>query len=199
MNFKGQKINPAHLKTHETKKHILFKFSLVVAVFVGYFLFLAREYGAADGAMLAALSWSFFVLCTPVADAGFLLDFPLRLILCVRMIFSEIIVWAVAISLNFYAFFFAPENYQKTELLKLFHHILATPIPFWAIILVSAVGTFFSIHFGDELMDKVRHRDRHFYETHKHNFRFIAMIFVFGISFVLYDFLLKKLGIEIPI
>ena len=52
------------------------KFLLLIALFALYFLYLIYEYGIQDGGLVTLLTWSFFVLCTPVADAGFLLDFP---------------------------------------------------------------------------------------------------------------------------
>jgi len=199
MKFVCKKIHHKEMLKHETKKHVLFKFLLVLLVFVGYFAFIATEYGLEDGFFVTALTWSFFVLCTPVADAGFLLDFPFRLITHIRMLFSEMIVWMIAIILNFYAFFVNPSIYEKTELLLLFKHILNQPFPFWAIIIVSAVGTFMSVQFGDELMDKVKHKDRTLYNKHKHKYKFWGMVFIVILSIILYDFLLKKLGVELPI
>ncbi len=199
MQFQGKKVCCREILKHETKKHVFVKFLLVVLVFLGYFGFIASQYGLKDGFFVTALTWSFFVLCTPVADAGFLLDFPFRLITRIRMLFSEIVVWGIAISLNFYAFFVHPEIYDKTELLLLFKHILGQPFPFWAIIFVSLIGTFMSIQFGDELMDKVKHKDRDLYKRQKHRFKFWGMIFIVILSIILYDFLLKQLGVELPI
>ncbi len=193
------KVNCREIVKHETKRHVFVKFILVVLVFVGYFWFVASQYGLQDGFLVTALTWSFFVLCTPVADAGFLIDFPLRLLTRIRMFWLEIIVWVIAISLNSYAFFAIPTIYEKTKILLLFRSILEQPFPFWAIILISATGTFVSIQFGDELMDKARHKDRQFYQQHKHKHKFIVMLFLFGIALVLYDFLLKQLGVDLPI
>jgi hypothetical protein len=199
MKVKCAKVHNREILKHETKKHILIKFLLVSLIFLGYFGFIAFEYGLKDGLLVTALTWSFFVLCTPVADAGFLLDFPFRLITRIRMFFSEIFVWLIAISLSSYAFFVHPEIYEKTKLLLLFKHILEQPIPFWSIIAVSAIGTFMSIQFGDELIDKVKHKERELYKKHKHRFKFWAMIFIVILSVILYDFLLKQLGVELPI
>lgn len=184
---------------HETKKHVLLKFVLLLMVFLGYFGFIARSYGLQNGLHVTVLTWSFFVLCTPVADAGFLLDFPVRLIAKIRMVVSEVIVWIIAIALNFYTYFANPEIYGKTKLLGLFKHILDQPFPFWAIIVISGVGTFMSIMFGDELIDKTKHKDREMYHKHKHNYRLIGMVFVVLLSVVFYDFLLKKLGVDLPV
>ncbi len=177
----------------------MIKFLLILLVFLGYFLFIATEYGLEDGFFVTALTWSFFVLCTPVADAGFLIDFPFRLITRIRMFFSEIVVWGIAILLNAYAFFIYPEIYAKTKLLLLFQHILKQPFPFWSIVLVSAIGTFMSIQFGDEMIDKVKHKERTLYEKQKHKYKFWMMIFIALLSIVLYDFLLKQLGVELPL
>jgi hypothetical protein len=81
------------------------KFLLLVALFALYFLYLIYEYGIQDGGLVTLLTWSFFVLCTPVADAGFLLDFPIRLLYKIKMIYTEIIVWILAISLSAYGIF----------------------------------------------------------------------------------------------
>jgi len=157
------------------------------------------HYGIENGILITALTWSFFVLCTPIADAGFLLDFPLRLILCVRMMISEMIVWGIAISLNIYAFFFRPEIYEKTKLLSLFYHILEQPAPFWLIILVSGIGTFVSVRFGDKLLDKKEHKDCPKTDDHRAWVQFSIMAFLVLMSIILYDFLLKQLGVDLPL
>jgi len=196
-NIFTHKIQHRHLLQHETKRNVLLKFALVLTIFIAYFLFIATKYGIKQGFFVSILSWSFFVLCTPVADAGFLFDFPIRLITKIRMTVSEMFIWTFAISLNLYAFFFQPEIYSKTKLLSFFKHILEQPWPYWSIILLSATGTFISISFGDELLDKTKHSERKKYRLHKKKYKLIIMFFLFLITFILYDFLLKKLGINL--
>ena len=199
MKFGKREISAKQLRTHETKQHALMKFLLVASVLVIYFFFVAFKYGVQDGLLISALTWSFFVLCTPVADAGFLLDFPIRLITNFRMFYSEIIVWGLAIAVNVYTFFFADMIYDKTVLLRLFLHILQQPFPFWSIIAVSGLGTFLSIHFGDELMDVAKHKQRKKYSKHHKKQQLIIMVFIFVVTLILYDFLLKKLGVDVPL
>lgn len=194
-----QKIQKEHLLTHETKRHVVIKFACVCIIFILYAFFIMHQYGAQQGLLVALLTWSFFVLCTPIADAGFLIDFPLRLITHMRMVIAEIFVWFIAISLNIYAFYLQPHIYDTTTLLTLFKHILDQPIPFWLIIFLSMIGTFASIIFGDELLDKTHHIQRTVYHTHKNNYRLIIMIFVFIASLIVYDFLLKKIGVHLPL
>lgn len=187
------------LLSHETKRQTLLKFLSILGILFLYFLFLIYKYGVAEGFSITILTWSFFVLCTPIADAGFLLDFPIRLTTRIRMIHSEMIVWVIAISLNYYFFFFSPGDYQKTWLLRIFHFILEKPFPFWIIIILSAVGTFLSIYFGDELMDVVRHKERVKHREHQVKHRFIIFAFLMILTIIVYKYLLSQLGIEIPL
>jgi hypothetical protein len=184
---------------HKTKRSILIRFLLLVAILVSYFVFLSFKYGVNEGFLITILTWSFFVFCTPIADAGFLLDFPVRLITKIRMIYSEMFVWIIAFSINFYSIISNPNIYEKTAILKLFKHILLHPNPFWAIIIISAIGTFISIYFGDEMIDVVKHEHRKKYKKHKNKYRLILILFVIVITVLLYHHLLKKLGINILI
>ena len=69
-----------HLVKHHTKREVLFKFLILLGILLAYASLVVWQYGLKDGGMITLLTWSFFVLCTPIADAGFLLDFPLRLL-----------------------------------------------------------------------------------------------------------------------
>ncbi len=189
-----KEINPFK---HETHRNVWLRFLAVLLVFVAYSIFISIKYGAKEGFMLSWLTWSFFVLSTPIADAGFLIAFPLRLLLRVRMMKSEIFVTFVAIGLNLYAYFFAPTLYNKTALLTIFKHIIDEPFPMWIIFILSAIGTFVSIKFGDELFDVVRHKDRHFHRQHFKKQRFVLMIFLFVATLAVYNILLNKMGINL--
>ena len=128
--------------TVKPRAQIFIKFVLLCGLLIGYFGYLSYEYGVTTGGVAALLTWSFFVLCTPVADAGFLLDFPLRLLFGIRMVVSEIAVWIVALSLNAVALLYAPSYYKTTILTELLREIFMQPFPYWGVILLSGLGTF---------------------------------------------------------
>jgi len=177
------------------KKQLFYKFVLLFIVLVGYFAYLSLRYDVMTGGIASALTWSFFVLCTPIADAGFLLDFPLRLIFGIRMLISELAVWAMAIVINVVSLFYFVEYYQTSKLTKLLHGILTTPYPYWAVILLSGTGTFLSIRFADELMDVVHHKDREYF--HRHGFKHKLVIIIFFVLILVgYYELIASLGIE---
>lgn len=182
---------------HRTHFESAGKFLLLLAVLATYFGYLWLKFDAATGAGVALLSWAFFVLCTPVADAGFLLDFPVRLIFKVRMIVTELLVWGIAIGISTYSVFNAPELFEHTLLTSLFYKILTEPFPYWTLIALSAVGTFLSIHFGDEMLDVMVHHDRRTWLSHGTWLRLIIFIFIFAIILVAYQHLLSELGVHI--
>lgn len=195
--FKANAKKPASIK-HPTHKNVFIRFGLVLLVFIAYFLFISTKYGYAHGFIIAWLSWSFFVLCTPIADAGMLIDFPVRLITNIKMVYSEVAVWVTAISLNTFMLVHDPDVYSQTQLLQLFKHILTNPIPLWLIFFVSALGTFLSIQLGDELLDVIKHKDTTKAQMHDIKLRVLYMAFVLVLSFVLYDFLLTTFNFDIP-
>jgi hypothetical protein len=181
--------------------HPFVKFLLVFLFFLFYFYFTVSKNGFNEGLKISFLTWSFFVVCTPVVGAGLLLDFPLRLLTGLRMIYSEIIVWGIAFCINLILFFNQGYLYDSTILLMLFKKILSTPFPYWIIILLSASGTFLSVHFGDELLDVLsrKKRKRDSYEKHFLKHKSLIIIFLLVFVIVLYYFLLNSLGLNIPL
>ena len=183
-------------KMQKPQRQVLTKFLLLLMLMVSYFAYLSYEYDLLTGGIAALLTWSFFVLCTPIADAGFLLDFPLRLLFGIRMIWSEMAVWGIASVINIMSLSFASSYYQTTIITKLLHQVIITPYPYWSIIVLSGFGTFLSIRFGDELMDVIHHRDRDFFHSHHFKHELILFVFFLMVIFGYYE-LMSSLGISL--
>lgn len=178
----------------QPKHQASIKFLLLLLIVFSYFAYLSYQYDLMTGGIAALITWSFFVLCSPVADAGFLLDFPVRLLFGIRMVISEIVVWAVAIVINILALLYFSDYYQTTVITQIMHLILTNPIPYWAVIVLSCIGTFLSIRFGDELMDVLHHKDRMFYL--RHHFKYEIILFVFFLFILLsYYEIISELGV----
>ncbi len=184
------------LYKHKTKRHVLKRFLFLLFFLIIYFAFISYKYGFSNGLLVTAITWSFFVLCTPIADAGFLLDFPIRLITKIKMIYSEVLVWIIAFSLNIYSYFFNFQIYKTTKLLEIFYVILSNPLPFWSIIIISMIGTFLSVFFGDELLDVAHHYQREKYHKHKEKHHLTILIFIIILTIFLYYYLIKKLNLQ---
>lgn len=178
-------------------KHPILKFSSVAVLIIIYFLFISRSYGIKDGILLSVMTWSFFVLSTPIADAGILIDFPMRMITGIKMVYSEMIVWAIAITLNTFVLFNNPSVYDKTGLLSLFKHIISNPFPYWLIIILSGIGTFLSVYIADSLTDSRKRKKKHINLLEK--YKMIIFIFLILLILAIYRLLLIELGIQIPL
>lgn len=188
--------DPWSSQPQSARRQVFIKFFLLCLVLLGYVGYLTWLYDFRTGSVAALLTWSFFVLCTPVADAGFLLDFPLRLLFGIRMVLSELVVWGIAIGINVLALLAFPNDYQTTMLTRLMYAIMTTPWPYWSVVVISGAGTFLSIRFGDELMDVLHHHERHHYHKHGFKHELLVLAFAFAISLVAYYEVIVKLGIE---
>ena len=141
-------------KTRQLDKRGFKKFLWLVAILAVYTGYLVFHFGS-QGLLLGFLTWSAFVLATPIADAGILLDLPIRYFLGWKMVATEVFVWAVAILGNLLAHAFAPQVYGRTKITFAFHEILDKPWPNWTIIVVSCIGTFGSLFLADRVFDLV--------------------------------------------
>ena len=185
-------------KKNETHSETIFKFVALVSIVIVYFLYMSWKYGISTGFGVSVLTWSFFVLCTPVADGGFILAFPVRLLFKIKMSVTQIVLWFVAIGINVFFLTTSPENYDLTFLTKLLKHILSEPYPYWSILIISALGTFLSILFGDEMMDVASHKERKFSHRHGAKYRTLIVLGLGILTVVAYYYLLSSLNVVLP-
>ena len=133
---------------------------------------------------------------SPFPDAGILIDFPMRLISGIKMLYSEIVVSVVAIVIVIFTFFKLPTIYNKIGLLSLFKEILVKPIPYWGIMILSSIGTFLLIYLADKLIDPEKKKKKHVSFLLKHKTKIFLILSI--IIIVIYYFLLSNLGVKIP-
>jgi hypothetical protein len=195
------KINKDAIKFHhknETHGESLFKFLALILIVITYFLYMSWKYDASTGLGISILTWSFFVLCTPVADGGFIIAFPIRLLFKIKMSITQTVIWFIAVGLNIFYMSISPSSYDLTFITKLLKHILSEPYPYWSILIISALGTFLSIFFGDEMMDIASHKERE--KSHRHGTKYRSLI-VLGLGIltvVAYYYLLSSLNVTLP-
>ena len=82
--------------------------------------------------------------------------------------------------------------------IRVLHQILTQPYPFWSIIIISAMGTFLSIYFGDEMMDVTTHKERSKHHKHGMKYRLILVVGLGTLTLISYYFLLNQLHIQLP-
>ena len=170
--------------------------SIALAIFLIYTAYLYYRFGG-SGIIIGVITWSAFVLATPIADAGLILDLPIRVFIGIRMVISEALVWTFAITLNIILLSTHNELYDKTAITHTFKQILTNPWPNWIIIIIAAIGTFLSVYFGDELLDTIFHKDREKHIKHKKWYRpLMALIFII-IFYLAYKYFLSFFGLEV--
>ena len=196
--FKNLIKNYNNFMSAETKKHSAARFTLLTSILVIYILYAVHKYGTSNGLLITALSWSFFIFCTPIADAGFIVAFPTRLLFNIRMIYTQIATYFIAILFIALAFIKGTNIFSKTILLKLFYAIISTPA-YWLILILSFIGTMLSIYFGDELLDVTKFSQTKKYQKHASKYHLLATATVILFTIIIYDFLIKSMGINIPL
>lgn len=194
-----------HLKQtlHNWQDYLLHKpyakFGIILVVVLIYLGYALVEFGVQDGLLVGLATWCFFVLCTPLADAGFILDLPLRLFLRIRMVYAEAAVWVIAALSTLVLAFNSPFIFAQTKLLGLFFHIISQPIPYWLIFILGAFGTFLSLMLTEEVIDigLDRNSQGKLLHSHKHMWRLVMFVGFFLLVLAMYDLLLRRLGIVI--
>ena len=174
------------------------KFLLVAAVVFAYGAYNVHSYGLQHGLSVTVLTWAFFVFGTPIADAGFLIAFPVRLITGFKMLYTQLVVWVVA-ALAVAAYVFSgPDVFSHTPLLELFYKILITPWPLWLILVLSAVGTYVSVRFDDNIYDVAASKNKKDQLAASHK-KLYLMLGLFVFTFALYALLLSLTNIHIKV
>jgi len=110
------------------------------------------------------------LLCSmyAVADAGFCWIFHWRVLFGIRMLVSELAVWAVAILLTLFSFSFIFFRilWNNKKLTRILHVILLNPYPYWSVICSRQGGRFLSFDFADEPNGMLfHHKDRGFFHS----------------------------------
>jgi len=187
------------LLKYETKRYILKKYTLVLLILIAYFLITIFTMGLKNGLLVTIVTWSFFLFCTPLPDAGILLSLPIRLVSKIKMVYSQIGVFVIGILINLFVLLLYPKIYSRTILLSLFHEIIFNPWPYWIIIILSVFGTLLSLYFGDELMDVNYHKDRKKYHKHLALYQYISYSAIIILTIIIYFFLINNLGVKIPL
>lgn len=185
-------------KTKKSQIVGLRKFFVVLGILFLYALFTVHNYGLKAGLSVTILTWAFFVFATPIADAGFLIAFPIRIFTGIKMLNTQIVVWIFGALVVFTFLLFSPESFNKTSLLGLFHKIVITPWPLWLILILSGVGTYVSIVFDDSIVDSATAKNKN-KSFRKNSKRLYYTIAIFTLTLGLYIVLLHFTNTQIKI
>jgi hypothetical protein len=197
MNIRCEAIKLKDFIQHETKKGLLRRYALVLVILFIYIGYISIEYGFRDGVLVGFLTWSLFVFGTPIADAGVLLDLPIRLLTKIRMLYAEMAVWVIALGMNIFVLKINPGIYQTNELTRILKYILTHPWPGYFLISLCFIGTFITIMLGDELLDIKEHKEKTIFKKYPKTIIYTMSFVIFGMVLAGYIYIEHSLGIKI--
>ena len=143
-------------KSMEKKKLQIIYFVLII-LFLGTIAksFMA-EHGTLVGLQCTFIFWSFFVLCLPISRGKVLFGLPLQLFYERPPIMTELICWTLALVGNIASYIATPSVFYKTHFTLLLYNILTNPWPYWIIIVVCGIATFFTVYSQTSENTKIR-------------------------------------------
>ena len=125
-----------------TKFH-LFYFLCCLSLFSLLFIFCISSYGIRLGTHLVLLMWSMYILCIPGSHGQLLFGLSIHSLKQTKF-YTEPFMWSMAILFNIITYSATPHVYLKTIPTKLLYRIISTPNPYWIIVFISTVGTFYN-------------------------------------------------------
>lgn len=116
---------------------------LLSYAYSGLFLFvvfyLVKHHGFHQGLLASYLTWSFFVLCTPIISRALLISNIIGKLTGSNLYNAGLFTWSVALISNMFLLNLAPSIYNINPLSSFLAHALMTPRPHW--LLIGMCGT----------------------------------------------------------
>jgi hypothetical protein len=127
-------------------RFFLYLFFIVLAVFV--FWAKIGEFKPAWQSVL--LAWSFFILCMPYPHGRVILGVPYKIITGRKMRYPEVLMWFFAVVINIISYVSIPAVYMQSLINHMLYRVISTPWPYWGLIIICALGTFYKFFVGAE-------------------------------------------------
>lgn len=164
-------------------KTYLYIYDAVVIMFILLMVFFIFYNGFYKGCIKSLFIWSFFVICTPVPEAGLLISLPLKRYFGFKMDLSQIVVSLFAFMLLFY-FYCVEQKIIKNNLIgNLFLGLIN--YKYYSIIFISVISSVLTSNLLDNIINHFINKDEI-----NHLYLKIGTIFVF---ILVYIYLLNNL------
>lgn len=115
---------------------------LLSYLYSGLFLivvfFLIKHHGIGRGLIASFLTWSFFVLCTPIISRALVISNIIEKLTGSNLYNAGLFTWSAALITNMILLNLTPTIYNVNPLSGLLAHALTTPRPYW--LLISMCG-----------------------------------------------------------
>lgn len=143
---------------------------------------MAWSEGIKKGFTVVILTWCFFVFGTPIADAGAIVDFPVRIITNNPFYNTELIVFAVAATIIVIFLWVSPKSYEDTFLTRVLYKMFTRPFSLYGLIIIlSIVGTLISAYVENDIYNWALYN-----KGHIQSWRNKLLVIIFFIIWIIY-------------
>lgn len=145
-------------KENEKQKTYLRIYDCIVLLFLITLITYISYNGYVVGCIKSLFIWGFFVLCTPIPEAGLIITLPLKRYLNVPMHITQIIVSLCALGILTYFYIYEKNIIKSYKIGKLFMELIA--LKYFSIIILSILSSIYTSNLIDNFINHYIHKDK---------------------------------------
>jgi len=172
------------------QKIYLIIYDLIVILFLFTFIFFVVYNGFLKGCIKTIFIWAFFILCTPIPEAGLLVSLPLKKYVNISIHISQIVISFIALMILIYFYYYEKKTINSCLIGKLFLELIK--YKYFSIIAISIISSIFTSEFIDNLIDNYINNEKIYNIQFK---LFMIACFVLFYSFIL-NSLINKINMK---
>ena len=165
------------------QKTYLYIYDVLVILFLFLLIFYIIYNGYVKGCIMGLFVWAFFIVSTPIPEAGLLVSLPLKRYLNISIHISQTFVSLLALFVIYYLYFNEYKTINKCIIGKLFTSL--NNFKYYSIIIISIICSIFTSEFIDNIIDNYINKEKINYIHFK--LGFIAFLII------IYSFLMNSL------
>lgn len=133
------------------KKTYLYIYDSIVLIFLLLLIFYIFYNGYFKGCIKSLFLWAFFVICTPIPEAGLLFSLPLKRYFNIPMHICQVLVSVLALGMLFYFYSYEKKTIKTYLIGKLFLELIN--LKYFSIIIISIISSVFTSEFINNIID----------------------------------------------
>lgn len=193
INIKQDKISDVPLDEEniiKKQKTYLYIYDVLVILFLFLLMFYIIYNGYVKGCVMGIFTWAFFIICTPIPEAGLLITLPLKRYFNISIHISQIFVSLIALSILSYLYLNENKTINKCILGKLF--IFLINYKYYSVIIISILCSIFTSEFIDNIIDNYINKEK----INNIHFKLGFIAFLIIIYSILMNSLINKINLN---
>lgn len=173
-------------KDHDTLMNVKINiFNYISFFFIGLLLFYTFLYGFNKGVYNTLFIWSFFVIATPVPEAGLLVSIPLKKLLNIDLQISQVVLSLFALFFITYSYYYYKYFLKKIKFGRFIIKVFELCV--FSLFIVSILSSVIVSYLFNEFLNSLLYEKK--IVTYTNKVLFIFFIFLFSYYFYLFRWL----------